>query len=207
MRRKLTYTDYSFIAIGLVAFCLGVNTMLKIQTVILPSWFLAVMYGAVLVLISIGIAKVITLFTKSNFHILTAASIIVTLVCSAFYISEYRPSNRIYVPNNFSGQVKLFRSRLADNQLHLNQYGVGYITDRAYRKGFKPVIYQNGKDITDRCKNLSQGSLAFAGLDGTSLGPFSYVGFTIGDSRNDTIWNDLKKAIESKLIDTAIILK
>ena len=181
--------------------------MLKIQTVILPAWFLVVMYGVILLLVAFGLGALIASLTKSKVHLLTAASVIVTIVCSAFYISEFRPTHKIYVPDSFIGEVKVFRSTLDNNALSLNKYGVGYITDKTYRKGFKPVVYQNGRDITKECKNIVQGSLASAGIDGISLGPFPYVGFTIGNSSVDTLWTDLTKVIEMKIIDTAIIKK
>src|SRR5690606_7072508 len=154
MLRKLSLIDYGLILIGLISLWLGVQTMLEIPTVILPSWFLVIMYGGILLLVAFGLGVVIASLTKSNVPLLTATSLIVTIVCSAFYISEYRPTYKIYVPDTFTGQVKLFHSMLQDNNLTLNKYGVGYITDKAYRKGFKPVVYKNGKDITEQCKNL-----------------------------------------------------
>jgi hypothetical protein len=207
MLRKLSLVDYTLILIGLVSVWLGVRTMLETPTVILSGWFLVIMYGSILLLLSFGLGALINSLTKSKIHLLTAASIIVTIVCLAFYISEFRPTYKINVADNFIGEVKLFRSTLDNNRLSLNKYGVGYITDNAYRKGFRPVVYKNGKDITKECKTIVQGNVASAGVDGTSIGPFSYVGFTIGDNTADTIWTELKKAIEMKVIDTSIMKK
>ena len=207
MQQRLSFVDYTLISVGLVSLYLGVRTMLEIPTLILPGWFLVIMYGGILVLVSFGLGALISSLTKSKVHLLTATSLIVTIICLAFYIHEYRPTYKIYVPQTFTGEVKLFHSTLDDNNLSLNKYGVGYITDKAYRKGFKPVVYQNGKDITDECKNLGQGSVSFAGIDGTNLGPFSYVGFKIKDHEADTLWTDLKEVIERKMIDTSIIKK
>jgi len=145
--------------------------------------------------------------TKSKIHLLSGASLIVAIVCLAFYISKFRPTYKIYVADNFAGEVKLFRSTLDNNRLSLNNYGVGYITDKTYRQGFRPIVYQNDKDITKQCKTIVQGNLAFAGVDGKSFGPFSYVAFTIGDNSGDTLWNNLTKIIEMKIIDTTIMKK
>jgi hypothetical protein len=207
MQRRLSFIDYILISVGLVSLYLGVQTMLETPTLILSGWFLVIMYGGILLLVSFGLGRLISSLTKSKVHLFTAASFIVTIVCSAFYISEYRPTFEIYVPDTFTGEVKLFHSTLEDNNLYLNKYGVGYITDKAYRKGFKPVVYQNGKDITEECKNIGRGSVATAGIDGTNLGPFSYVGFIINDNKAETLWTDLKKAIEEKIIDTSILKK
>ena len=58
---------------------------------------------------------------------------------------------------------------VSNNRLTLNKYGVGYITNNTYRKGFRPIVYKNGKDITKECKTIVQGSVASAGVDGTSI--------------------------------------
>ena len=205
MLRKLSLVEYAIILIGLISLWLGVQTMLETPTVILSAWFLVIMYGSILLLLAFGLGVLIVSLTKSKVHLLTAASFIVTIVCLAFYISEFRPTYKIYVTESFNGEVKLFRSTLNKNKLLLSKYGVGYITDKAYREGFKPIIYQNGKDITKECKSIVQGSVAFASIDGTSFGPFPYVGFTIGDTSVDTIWNNLTNIVEMKIIDTTIL--
>ena len=207
MRRRLSFVDYTLISVALVSLYLGVRTMLETPTVILPAWFLVIMYGGILLLVSFGLGALISSSTKSKVYFLTGTSFIVTTICLAFYLNEYRPTYKIYVPGSFTGEVKLFHSTLGDNKLSLNEYGVGYITTKAYREGFKPVVYQNGKNITEECRNHGQGSVAFAGVDGTNLGPFSYVGFTVKGNKTHTLWTDLKKAIELKIIDTSIIKK
>ncbi len=207
MLRKLSLVDYTLILTGLVSVWLGVRTMLEIPTVILPGWFVVIVYGSILLLMSFGLGALISSLTKLKIHLLSAASIIVTIVCLSFYIREYRPTCKIIVSDNFVGEVKLFHSTLDINRLILNKYGVGYINDNTYRKGFRPTVYKNGKDITKECKTIVQGSVASAGVDGTSVGPFSYVGFTIGENTADTIWTDLKKAIELKVFDTSIMKK
>ena len=207
MLRKLSLVDYALILIGLISFLLGVRTMLEVSTVILSGWFLVIMYGGILLLIAFGLGALIRSLTKSKIHLLSGASLIVAIICLAFYISEFRPTYKIYVADNFAGEVKLFRSTLDNNRLSLNNYGVGYITDKTYRQGFRPIVYQNDKDITKQCKTIVQGNLAFAGVDGKSFGPFSYVAFTIGDNSGDTLWNNLTKIIEMKIIDTTIMKK
>jgi hypothetical protein len=207
MLRKLSLVDYILILIGLVSASIGIRTMLEIPAVILPGWFLVILFGGILLLLSFGLGALLCSLTKSKIHILSATSIIVTIVCLGFYISEYRPTYTINVADNFIGEVKLFRSTLKNNRLSLNKYGVGYITDKTYRKGFRPVVIKNGRDITKECEGFVQGNVASAGFDGTSFGPFSYVGFTIGDNPADNIWTDLKNAIELKVIDTSIIMK
>ena len=207
MLRKLSLVDYILILMGLVSAWLGVRTMLKIPTVILSGWFLVILFGGILLLLSFGLGALFSSLTKSKIHLLSSTSIIVTIVCLGFYISEYRQTYTINIADNFIGEVKLFRSTLNNNRLSLNKYGVGYITDKTYQKGFKPIVIKNGRDITKECKTIVQGNVASAGVDGSSFGPFSYVGFTVGDNTTDTLWTDLEKAIELKIIDTSIIIK
>lgn len=192
---------------GLASFILGIKTMLEVQTLILPAWTLVLMYGGVLMAVSFGLGALVSLLTRSKLHTLTASSLIISIACISFYISQFKPNYEIYVADNFQGEVKLFRSTLKRNMLNLSEYGVGYITDKEYRNGFRPTVYKNGKDITNECKNIIQGSLGFSGVDGQSLGPFSYIGFTIGDDKADTIWNTLTDVIERKIVDTSIILR
>lgn len=207
MRRKLKLIDYCLILLGLTSLILGIKTMLEVQTLILPTWTLALIYGGVLLAISFGLGILASWLTKSRLHMLTVTSMIISIVCISFYINQFKPSYDIYVPDNFQGEVKLFRSTLKRNRLTLSEYGVGYITDKEYQNGFKPTVYKNGKDITNECKNIVQGSLGFAGVDGISVGPFSYIGFTIGDNKAGTVWNPLPDAIERDMLDTSLILK
>ena len=181
--------------------------MLQVQTLILPAWTLVLMYGGVLLAVSFGLGALASLLTRSKLKTLTASSLIISIACISFYISQFKPNYEIYVADNFQGEVKLFRSTLKRNRLKLSEYGVGYITDNEYRNGFRPTVYKNGKNITNQCKNVTLSSLGFSGVDGRSIGPFSYIGFTIGDNKPDTIWNSLTNVIECKIIDTSIILK
>lgn len=207
MLRKLSLVDYILISIGLVSTGIGVRTMLEIPTVILSGWFLVIMYVSIALLLSLEFGALFCALTKFKINLLSATSIILTIACLGFYISEYRPTYTINIADNFTGEVKLFRSTLNNNKLSLNNYGVGYITDKTYRNGFRPIVIKNGRDITKECETIVKGNAVSAGINGSSYGPFSYVGFTIGGNTVDTIWTDLKKAIELKVIDTSIIMK
>jgi hypothetical protein len=205
MQRKLHLIDYIIIFMGLASFLVAAKTMIEVPTLIIPGYMLFLLFGGILLLVSFGIGVLIRLLTNSKVHLLTAASSIIAIACISFCISQFRPHYKIFVADNFTGEVKLFRSTLKKNVLSLSQYGVGYITDEVYRNGFKPLVYQNGRNITNECSNLGQGSLAFASLDGKSIGHFSYVGFTIKDNSNDTLWTNLINVIKLKIIDTSII--
>jgi len=207
MRNKLSLIDFFIISIGIVALYLGARTMLEVPTLIIPSWFLTIIYGSVLLLLSYGFSVLITSLTKLKIQLLTVNALIVTVVCLYFYVSQAKSIYKIYVPENFVGEVRLFRSTLSQNRLHLNGFGVGYITEDAYKEGFKPIIYQGGKDITKECKDFAQGSIAFAGIDGESIGPFSYMSFIVKNTTNDTIWTDVKKVVETRVINVSIMRK
>jgi hypothetical protein len=211
MRNKLSLIDFVIISIEIVALYLGARTMLEIPTLIIPSWFLIIIYDSILLLLSYGFSVLIISLAKLKIKLLTANALIVTVVCLSFYVSQAasqaKSIYRIHVPENFVGEVRLFRSTLSQNRLHLNKFGVGYITENAYQGGFKPVIYQGSKDITRECKDFAQGSIAFAGIDGESIGPFSYMSFTVKNTTNDTIWTDVKKVVEARIIDVSIMKK
>ena len=207
MFRKLKPIDFLFIIAAIISLALGIKTILQTQTIILPGWLLALIYGAILLILSFGFGFLFSSVLKIRIQSITVSSIIIATVCLIYYFKEFSPTYKIIVPEKYSGDVKLFRSTLTDNQLSLNKFGVGYITDKTYRNGFKPVIYQNGQEITKDCKNIGQGVVAFAGVDGYTLGPYVYFGFTIPGNSVDTIWRDLKKVLELKVIDTSIIMK
>jgi hypothetical protein len=129
---------------------------------------------------------------------------------AAFIVSpcNNRPTYKIIVPGNFHGQVKLFHSKLTDNQLVINQYGVGYITDETFQTGFKPRVYQNGRDITKECRDITFGNIMSAGIDGSTTGPFEYLGFTIPGKTVDSVWTkNMAELIGLGIIDTSKILK
>ncbi len=160
MTQKQRTIDIFLILLGLISLGLGVTTMLRTPTFSLPTWFLTTMYAGSLLIIAFGLGYLVSVLSKFKIRIITVASIIVSIVCLVYYFEQYKPTYKITVPEKFSGEVKLFRSTLAKDQLVLDKFGVGYITDKSYRKGFVPVIYQNGHDITKACENIMHGSLA-----------------------------------------------
>jgi len=91
--------------------------------------------------------------------------------------------------------------------LHLNEYGIGYVSENTYRNGFKPVVEKDGDDITNEILNLSSGSMAHATIGGKVLGPYKYLSFIVPGQPTDSINNDLIGLIEKNAIDTTRLIK
>jgi energy-coupling factor transporter transmembrane protein EcfT len=97
---------------------------------------------------------------KSKWHALTFASIFIIIICSTFYISQYKPAYEIIVPGNYVGEVKLFVSNEKGNDFAINKYGIGYIDRETFEKGFYPKIIKGNIDITKQAKEYSKGAFA-----------------------------------------------
>ena len=118
--------------IGLVGFILGILTMLRTPTVILPPWFLVFLFLPILLGVSLLLGLATRYFIKSNWSRLTFTALFAGLVCITFYVSEYKPTYKIIVANSFSGQVRLLLSKDDWDKFELNEYGIGYISESTY---------------------------------------------------------------------------
>ena len=202
----------AIIIIGLISLGLGIKTLLYTQTLILPSWFLVALYTPIVLAISFGLGRLTKKILKNEGHLATYASIFVTIISLSFYASEYRPTHKIVVPDNYSGEVMLFLSNEKQDDFEINNYGVGYVSNDTYQSGFKPTVIRNGQDISKQLTNLSSGTVGFGGVDGSTIGPYDYLTFTVPRHESDSsdselekivsARNDLKKLIEINAIDT-----
>jgi hypothetical protein len=194
--------------IGLVGLILGILTMLRTPTVILPSWFLVLLFLPILLGVSFLLGLGTRFLLKSNWTKLTFTALFAGLFCVAFYISEYKPTHKIIVTDSFAGQVRLLLSKDDKDEFELNEYGVGYVSESTYRQGFKPRVEKNGKDITDEViRSLSFGSMTSATVDGKIIGPYSYLSFIVPGQSTDSLSNDLRELIDKNAIDTTRLIK
>jgi hypothetical protein len=202
----------AIIVIGLISLGLGIKTLLYTRTVILPSWFLVALYTPIVIAISFGLGLLTKKIIKKGGHLTTYASIFATIISLSFYASEFRPTHKILLPENYSGEVTLFLSNEEQNDFEINNYGIGYVSNDTYKNGFKPTVIRNGQDISKQLTNLSSGTIGFGGVDGSTIGPYDYLTFTVPGQKSDnadseleqllSARNDLNKLIEINAIDT-----
>lgn len=194
--------------LGFLALPLGIWTMLRVPTLILPPWFLVVIFLPMLLGVSFLLAIVTKHLIKNDWSKRTYTAIYAALFCIAFYISEYVPTRTITVADSFSGEVKLLLSKDKTDQFELNEYGIGYISEATYRKGFAPKVVKAGKDITpDNIRTLRSGTVAYTTLNGKTIGPYKYLGFIVPGQPTDSLANDLSALIERHAIDTTRLYK
>jgi hypothetical protein len=193
---------------GLIGLLLGVWTMLRTPTLILPPWFLVLLFLPILLGVSFLLGLATKHLIKNNWSRLTYTAIFVGLFCITFYISEYVPTRNIIVADSFSGEVRLLLSKDSVDNFELNEYGIGYVSESTYRQGFKPKVEKAGKDITnDIIRSIAFGSLAHGTIDGKVIGPYKYLSFRVPGQPTDSLTNDLLGLIEINAIDTTRLIK
>jgi hypothetical protein len=194
--------------VGLIGLLLGIWTMLIIPTLILPPWFLVLLFLPILLGVSFLIGLVAKYLIKNNWNRLTYTAIFIGLFCITFYISEYVPTRKIIVADSFSGEVRLLLSKDSRDNFELNEYGIGYVSESTYRQGFKPKVEKAGKDITnDIIRSLAFGSLVHGTIEGKVIGPYKYLSFRVPGQPTDSLTNDLLGLIEENAIDTTRLIK
>jgi hypothetical protein len=198
----------AIIIIGLISLGLGIKSMLRVPTVILPPWFLVLLYVPIIVGFSFFLGLLIKALIKIEASKLTYTSFFVTIFSLAFYISEYKPTYEIIVPEKFNGVVNLYLSKEEKNDFRLNSFGIGYICKKTFYNGFKPKAIKNGHDITNELSDFYSGTVSSVGKNG-NFGPYQYLSFKISPHAIDTstLTNNLQKMIELNILDTTRILK
>jgi len=194
--------------VGLAGLLLGIWTMLRTPTLILPPWFLVLMFLPILLGVSFLLGLATKYLVKSSWTKLTFTAIFTGLICGIFYVSEYTPTHKIIVADTFSGQVRLLLSKDDKDSFELNEYGIGYVSESTYRQGFRPKVAKHGKDITDEiARSLSFGSMTQTTIDGKNIGPYSYLSFVVPGQPTDSLSNDILELINRNAIDTTRLVK
>jgi hypothetical protein len=187
---------------AVVAIGVGVKTMLDVPTVILPSWFLVLIFLPVTIGVSFLLAAFTKNFTMDYMSLLTLAAIYGAILSLSYYVSEYKPTYEIVVHEKFVGAAHIFLSDEGESEFILNEFGVGYISRERMMKGFRPRVIKNGDDITDKITSLYHGSVASSSIEGVPIGPYTYLSFTIPGQPSDSLGSDLPRLIEVGAIDT-----
>jgi hypothetical protein len=186
------------VVLGVLSLGFGTWQMLQTRTMILPPWFLVLFYLVITFCLSFILGFLVKKILKSKWHTLTFASIFIIIICSTFYVSQYKPAYEIIVPDNYVGEVKLFVSNEKGNDFTINKYGIGYIDRETFEKGFYPKIIKGNIDITKQARGYSKG--AFATTQASSYS-YEYLSFSIkGESMQN---NDIDELIKIRAIDTS----
>ena len=185
--------------IGLISTALGIWTMVQTPTVILPVWFLVLLLLPIIFLISLGLGFVVKRVFKSSWHTLTFTSLIMTIACLTYYVSEYRSSYKIIIPENYVGQVKLFVSRDDKNDFNVNFFGIGYISNETYKEGFIPIVIKGDEDITKQIDGYGTGGYATSKDDKYS---FNYLVFEVPGAGENRSVESVEDLVNQKAIDT-----
>ena len=190
--------------IGLLSIWIGIRTMLQIPTMIISPWFLVGLYLTIALVVSFFIGYLTKVFSKSSWHTLTFTALAMTIICSTFYISQYKPSYKINIPDNYVGNVELLVSNEQENDFKVNNFGVGYINKKTFENGFRPTIVKDGHDITKQVSGYSTGSYATTAASNLSL---DYVTFEIPGKKENTENIDFDSLLILKAIDPTRLLR
>jgi hypothetical protein len=191
----------AILTIGLISLILGIWTMLQIPTVILPSWFLLVIFLPVAFLISLGLGYVAKTVVKPRWHLLTHTSLFITLICLSFYVTEYRPTHKVIVPIGYVGEVKLLVTGENRNDFKISEFGVGYINMKTFKKGFHPIVIRDGQDISKQIEGYNTAAYATTAPGKLS---FEYVSFKVPGEQDKDILS-IDDLIRLNYIDTGRI--
>jgi len=187
--------------IGLITFWFAVNTMLQIPTVIIPSWFLVLMYTPILIGISLTLGYFVKNLRETKWKTISFTFLFITIISLLYVFSQYSKNLRINIPKNYYGTVYLILSNETTNDFDINQFGIGYVCEDTYNSGFTPKVYRQNVDITKAIKGYSSGSASSTSMGRNSI---SYVEFyvppeNINISHKPTVYKqdeDITKSIK-----------
>ena len=171
---------------------------------IYPSWLLLCMIGGPAVAGALGIGFVLKRALGSEWYAITFALLFLAVPASGYLIATYRPTYKVVIDAGFTGKVMLFISRNANgHEIPVNRYGVGYISEETFEKGFYPRIQKGGKDISKEVTEYFKGSMGHSEKDRYR---FEYLSFyTPGVA--DSLGVGVDSLLKAGAIDTARLLE
>ena len=184
--------------IGLISTAIGIWTLLQTPTMILTPLFLVGLYFPIAFIVSLVVGFLTKALLKSSWHTLTFTSLTMTVICLTFYASQYKPSYKILVPDKYVGEVKLLLSNEKENDFKVNNFGIGYINQKTYKSGFRPLIIQGGQNISKQITGYSTGSYATTSIGNLS---FDYFSFEISGKADSTFVIDIDSLLKLNAID------
>jgi energy-coupling factor transporter transmembrane protein EcfT len=189
----------AIVTLGIVATVLIAWSILQTPTMILPSWLLVLMIVPIICLIALLVGFLIKVILKSEWHSITFASLLITIIYLAIYSKMFRPSYRIELPDQYAGKVLLLVSNEKENDFKINKYGIGYINQYTFKNGFRPYVFKAGKNISDLISGYSTGSFS------TNMGfklSFNFLSFDVPGNTNNSSPIPYDSLVKLKAIDT-----
>jgi hypothetical protein len=189
------------IVLGIVASVYGISKMLsETITMILPPWLIVGVVSLIVGVAAVGIGFLIKRLLNADWHSLTFASIIIIIIVGIYAIAAYKPTMRIVVLSNYSGEVKLIvaKNTTEKHEIQVDSFGIGYITRKDFDEGFYPRIIKGSADITKAVKEYSKGTFATSASMSYSL---DYLSFVIPGSSTQLV-SDIDELIRIGAIDT-----
>jgi len=104
------------------------------------------------------------------------------------------------IPDKYVGEVKLLVSNENQNDFKVNNFGIGYISQRTFKNGFRPTVIKGGQDISDQISGYSTGS--YATTSGGKLS-FDYLSFELPGKKEVSELIDYDSLVKLNAIDTA----
>ncbi|WP_412850547.1 hypothetical protein ACL0VS_17795 [Chryseobacterium sp. PMSZPI] len=196
MKNKL---QLLIIALATLLLGLSIWQMLETPTMILPSWFLILLFVPIFLFIAFILGSLLKVLLKSDWNKLTFTSIFVIIISSIFYFSQYKATYKIIIPESYSGEVRLFVSNEKENDFIINNYGIGYINKGTFDSGFHPKVLKGGNNITEQTKNYGKGALATTVRD---LHTYDYLSFIVPSKDGNVEGKSVEDLIRIKAIDT-----
>jgi len=189
------------IVIGFISFGFFVNTMLQIPTVIIPSWFLVLMYTPVLIGISLTLGYFVKNLRETKWKTISFTFLFITIISLLYVFSQHSRKLRINIPKNYSGAVYLILSNEKTNDFDINQFGIGYICEDTYNSGFTPKVYRQDVDITKTIKSYNRGSASARSISRNSIwySTFNVPPENVNSSFKPTVYRqdeDITKSIK-----------
>ena len=157
------------IVIGFISYGFFVNTMLQIPTVIIPSWFLVLMYTPVLIGISLTLGYFVKNLRETKWKTISFTFLFIAVLSLVYVFSESKKNLRINIPKNYTGTVYLVLSNETTNDFDINEFGIGYVCADTYNSGFRPKVYRQDRDITKTINSYSSGSASSSSMSRNSI--------------------------------------
>jgi hypothetical protein len=153
---------------------------------ILPGYY----FGFVLLLIALVASLILTAVVRLTSNSFSAKTIFFVFTFLAFLILHYivySPTLNIVVPINYSGDVRLILKDTTENDLVIDERGIGYLTPWFFEKTYLPPVVKdsNGLDLSSHYVGFNNNT--FWGLgkgpspDGS--GSVRYLTFKINKSK------------------------
>jgi hypothetical protein len=157
--------QYFLVVIALLCYILGVKTLLQVPTLILTPWSLVIIFTPVLLWISTALGFIAKFIIKSKLQWYSYTSIIVSICCASFFISEYSFKQKIIVQLDESEPGFYFIIATTDTNkvrvdndkpIRFDSNHVIYMDTSMFYGAISPINL-NGDDISNRLKSYWRG--------------------------------------------------